>query len=117
MNDPNEYVSHEDMYEYGFNNYTNYLIIDKDHFDIDDNFYKDDIYVKESFSYPLTDTEIKNTRIVAEILKLKNYQNNDKVGEVIVTLSEEEIFRENIYVKVKKGFFSKIKDFFASLFR
>lgn len=121
LNDPNEYVSHEDMYEYGFNNYTNYLIIDKDHFDIDDNFYKDDIYVKESFSYPLTDTEIKNTSIVAEILKLKNYQNNDKVGEVIVTLGEEEIFRENIYVKVKapvkKGFFSKIKDFFASLFR
>ena len=120
LNDPNEYVSHENMFEHGFNNYKNYLIIDKEHFSIDKNFYKDKVYINHSFSYPLTDSEVEKVSIVAEILKLSNYNNNNKVGEVIVKLDKEEIFRENIYVKVgvkeKKTFFDKIKEFFSSIF-
>lgn len=121
LNDPNEYTSHENMFEYGFNNYKNYLIIDKNNFDIDDNFYKDDIYIKSSFSYPLTDKELEEVSIVVEILKLDDYKNNDKVGEVIIKLDEEELFRENVYVKVKSkenmGIFDKIKSFFNKVFR
>lgn len=120
LNDPNEYTSHEDMYEYGFNNYKSYLIVDKSNFDADDNFYKDEIYVKESFSYPLTDKESEKVSVVVELLKLKDYKNNDKVGEVIVTMDEDEIFREGVFVKVKKrakkGFTEKVKDFFKSIF-
>ena len=120
LNDPNEYVSHEDMYEYGFNNYKNYLIVDKDNFDIDDKFYKDEIYVKESFSYPLTDDEAEKLTTVVEILKLKDYKNGDKVGEVIVSLDEEEIFREPVFVRVdenkKSNLFEKIASFFKSIF-
>lgn len=120
LNDPNEYVSHENMYEYGFNNYQYHLIIDKNNFDIDDNFYKEEIYVKESFSYPLTESESQKLSVVVEILKLKKYKNNDKVGEVIVTLKDEEIFRETIFVKVKKdkkNIIERIKDFIKSIFR
>lgn len=120
LNDPNEYVSHEDMYEYGFNNYKNYLIVDKNNFDIDDTFYKDEIYVKESFSYPLTDAEAEKLTTVVEILKLQDYKNGDKVGEVIVTLDEDEIFRESVFVKVdenkKLNIFEKIASFFKSIF-
>ena len=121
LNDPNEYVSHENMYEYAFNNYKYNLILDKDNFDVDDNFYKDEIYIKESFSYPLTDKESEKVSVVIELLKLNKYKNKDKVGEAIVTLDKKEIFREPIYVKVrekhKKGFIDKIKDFFKSIFR
>jgi len=120
LNDPNEYTSHEAMYEHGFNNYKYYLIVDKNNFDVDDNFYKDEIYVKESFSYPLTDEESEKVSVVVELLKLKKYKNNDKVGEVIVTMDDDEIFREPVFVKVKeqakKGFIDKIKDFFKSIF-
>ena len=120
LNDPNEYTSHENMFEFGFNNYKNYLIIDKEQFSIDKNFYKDKVYVKHSFSYPLKDSEVEKVSIVAEILKLSNYKNNDKVGEVIVKLEEKEIFRENVYVQVgleeNKTFFDKVKDFFNSIF-
>lgn len=120
LNDPNEYVSHEDMYEYGFANYQNYAIIDKQNFDIDDNFYKDEVYVKESFSYPLTEKEAKEVSVVVELFKLNKYKDNDKVGEVIVTMKDKEIYREPIYVKAKqeekKGFFRKIQDFFQSIF-
>ena len=120
LNDPNEYISHEDMYEYGFNTYKPYLIVDKNNFDVDDSFYKDEIYVKESFSYPLTDQESGSVSVVVELLKLKEYKNNDKVGEVIVTMDRDEIFREGVFVKVKesakKGVIDKIKDFFKSIF-
>lgn len=116
LNDPNEYVSHEEMYEYGFDKYKNYLIIDKDNFSIDDNFYKDEVYVKESFSYPLTDKESSKTSTIAELLKLKKYKNNDKVGDIIVKLDNKEIYREPIFVRVKpkvhKSFWTKIKEFF-----
>lgn len=121
LNDPNEYVSHENMYEYGFNNYKNYLIVDKNNFSIDNTFYKDKIYVKNSFSYPLTDREVKELTTVVEILKLKEYKTGDKIGEVIVTLGEEEIFREPVFVQVieskKLNIFEKILDFFKTIFR
>lgn len=120
LNDPNEYISHENMFEYGFNKYKTYLIIDKNYFAIDDNYYKDNIYIKNSFSYPLTDQELEDVSIVIEILKLSDYNNNDKVGEVIVKLDKEEIFRENVYVKVinkeDEGLFNRIKAFFNKLF-
>ena len=81
---------------------------------------KDKVYVKHSFSYPLKDSEVEKVSIVAEILKLSNYKNNDKVGEVIVKLDDKEIFRENIYVQVgikdNKSFFDKVKEFFSSIF-
>ena len=52
-------------------------------------------------------------------MKLKNYKNNDKVGEVIVKLDKEEIFRENIFVRLKKKnketFFNKIKNIFKKV--
>lgn len=117
LNDPNEYVSHEEMYEYGFNKYKKYLIVDKNNFDIDDNFYKDEIYIKKSFSYPMTEKELSKTSVVVELLKLKKYKNNEKVGEVIVTLDHEEIFRTPIFVKVRekknnKSLRTRIKEIF-----
>ena len=117
LNDPNEYVSHKEMYEYGFNKYKKYLIVDKNNFDIDDNFYKDEIYIKKSFSYPMTEKESSKTSVVVELLKLKKYKNNEKVGEVIVTLDHEEIFRTPIFVKVReqknnKSLWTRIKEIF-----
>jgi len=121
LNDPNEYISHENMYEYAFNKYKHYLIVDKNNFDIDDNFYKGKVYVKESFSYPLSDEESQKVSVVVELLKLNDYKNNDKVGEIFVTMDDEEIFREPVFVKVKeqvkRSLFDKIKDFFKSIFR
>lgn len=114
LNDGDEYLDHERLYEYAFNNYKKYLIIDKDNFSMDNNFYKDKVYVKYSFSYPLTEKETDNISVLAKIYKLNNYKNNDKVGEIIVKLKDEEIYREDIYVNVKKkmSFFEKIKKIF-----
>lgn len=115
LNDGNEYVTHEDLYEYAFEKYKKYLIIDKNNFDIDNNFYKDDVYVKKSFSYPLTDAETNDIKIVAKIYKLSKYKNNDQIGELTVNLKDKLLYKEPIYVKVNKSknsWWEKLKNFF-----
>lgn len=111
LNDGNEYVSHETMYEYGFENYKNYTILDKKKFKVDNAYYPNQIYIKENFTYPLTEIEKENIKVVVKLTKLENVKDGDEVGVVIVKLAGEEIFREKVYVKVKEekqGFFKKI---------
>lgn len=114
LNDGNEYASHEAMYEYGFVNYKNYLILDKNKFKIDDAYYKDKIYIKNNFSYPLQEFEKDKIKVVVTLNKLVSYKNNDIVGEVVVKLLDKEIYKEYVYVKLetkKRNVFNKIKDF------
>lgn len=103
LNDANEYQTHESLYEYCFNKYKNFLIVDKDNFDIDDNFYKGNLYIKKSFSYPLTKEEESLVNIVIKLDKLDNYKNNDQVGSVIVNLKDKKIFETEVYVKKDKN--------------
>jgi len=99
LNDGNHYISHKEMYEYGFKNYDKYKILDKNRFKIDDNFYKDKIYIKNDFYYPLTDVEVDGIKIIVKLTKLDNYINDSIVGVVIVTSDGKEIYRDNVYVK------------------
>ena len=89
LNDGNHYTSHKEMYEYGFNNYKNYKILDKTRFKIDEEFYKDKIYIKKDFNYPLTEEEKENIKVLVKLTKLDNYTNNSIVGVVIVKLNKK----------------------------
>ncbi len=115
LNDGNEYITHETLYEYGFDNYNNYIILDKSKFKIDDGFLKNQVYIKNNFSYPLTDSEKDNIKVLLKIEKTKNILNNDRVGIVIVKLNNKEIHSQNIYaktIKKKTNIFSYIKSLF-----
>lgn len=121
LNDDNMYETHESLYEYIFSKYENILLVDKNNFSVDDFFYKDDIYVNNSFSYPLTEKEKKLVKTVIDIYKIDNYKDNDKVGEVSVVLNGEELYKDNIYVSYSfrdnnVSLFDKIIDFFKDLF-
>ena len=102
LNDGNHYISHKEMYEYGFKNYKKYKILDKKKFKIDDNFYKNIVYIKNDFSYPLTEIEKDKIKIIVKLTKLDNYANDSIVGIVIVTLDSKEIYKDNVYVKKKE---------------
>ena len=121
LNDANEYQTHESLYEYCFNKYKNFLIVDKDNFDIDDNFYKGNLYIKKSFSYPLTKEEESLVNIVIKLDKLDNYKNNDQVGSVIVNLKDKKIFETEVYVKKdknkKENLLKRIIKFLKKLFK
>lgn len=112
LNDGNEYISHENMYEYAFNNFKTYKILDKKHFSIDSNFYDKKVYIKNSFSYPLTSVEKEKIKVLVQVTKLDKYSDGDVVGNVIVFLDKNQIYKNNIYVKVsnkKKTIFDYIR--------
>lgn len=115
LNDGNEYDTHESLYEYAFNKYKKYLIVDKDNFSVDNNFYKDKVYIKKSLSYPLSEDELDKIRVVAKIYKLDDYKNGDQVGELIVSLEDKLLYKEPIYVSVSKSksWWSKLKELFS----
>lgn len=102
LNDGNEYQTHEELYEYAFSHYKNYKILDTKKFKIDDSYYPDKIYIKENFSYPLMEEEKDFIKVEVKLTKLKDYQDGDQVGIVIVKLGDEEIHTQKVYVKVKE---------------
>lgn len=113
LNDGNEYISHESMYEYAFLNYKNYRILDKRRFKIDNSFFKDKIYIKNNFTYPLTETEKDKVLVVVQIEKIVGYNDKERIGKVIVKLNNKKIYSENVYVKIdqeKKGVIDKLKE-------
>lgn len=111
LNDGNHYETHKTLYEYGFSNYKKYLILDTKYFKIDKKYYKDKIYIKEDFYYPLSDDEVDKIKVLAKITELDNYKNDSEVGIVDVYLNDEVIFSEPIYVRLnkKENFFDKLK--------
>lgn len=111
LKDGNEYDTHESLYEEMFNKYKGYKIVDKTTYKLDKIYFKDETYIKESFTYPLTEDEKDRVKTIIKIEKTKNYKNNDKVGYIEVSLNNEVIKKIDIFVKVKK----KKKRFFSFL--
>lgn len=111
LNDPNEYETHKTLYNEIFSKYKNYTIIDKNNFYIDKNFYKEDIYIKESFVYPLTEKELNNitTKIII------SSKDKDQVGQINIFLNNKQIGNVPIYKKQLKKEESSIKQFFLKI--
>lgn len=99
------------FFEEIFSKYKNYIILDKDKFKVKSTL-EGKLYINNSFSYPLTDSEYS-------LISTKMEFNNKKkgtVGEVLVYLDDSLIHKENIYLEVTRdGFFSKIRSFFRNL--
>ncbi len=116
LNDGNEYQTHEELYEYAFSNYKTYKILDTKKFKIDDAYYPDKIYIRENFSYPLTEEEKEQIKVEVKLNKLNDYHDKDVVGLVSVFLNKKEIHHQKVYVQVKnekKGLFSWIRSWFS----
>lgn len=112
LNDPDIYDTHESLYEYYFSKYKKYKIIDKDTFQFDKTLFDKELYLKESFEYPLKEEEIDKvkTKIVIENKERKH------VGDIYIYLEEEEIGKVPVYTKnnpkekEETSFFQKIKN-------
>ncbi len=114
LNDGNQYTTHKDLYEDAFSRYKNYLILDKDHFQIDEAYYQNKIYIEENFSYPLTEEEKEKVRLLIKLKKKNNFKEGEQVGVAQVYLEEELIHEEEVYVHVpkKESFWDKIRSWF-----
>lgn len=111
LDNGDEYTAHRELYEEFFSKYKKYEIVSKEEFKIDKELLKDDVYIKKSFYYPLTESEIDDIKTV---ISMDSSINGEIVGEINIYLKEEKIGNINIYRKEKKkevSFFNKIKNY------
>lgn len=121
LNDGNDWQDHQNLFEYGFSNYSNLKILKKGNITIyNDDYYEDyQLYVKNDFSYLMGANEKNNLIFKYELEKNRNIKNDDKIGVLKIYLGDKKIHEEEIFVKIvnnnKKSFFQKIKDWFVNL--
>ena len=99
LDDNDIYETHEYLYDKYFDKYKLYTIVDKNKFVIDKTLYPEDIYLKKSFKFLLT---LEESKSVTTLIKLNEKVNSNVIGEIIISLDNEEIGRLNIYKKEKK---------------
>lgn len=118
LNDGNDFNDHMDLFDYGFNNYTNHEIIKKGNINIyDDEYYNDyELYTKEDFNYILNNNDEFDILLKFELEKKRNFNDNDDVGNIIVLLGDKEVHRQPIFVKSKSKS-SKKKNVFIEWFK
>ncbi len=105
LNDPNDWQDHKNLYNDIFKEYKSYQIINKDKFKIEnENYYKNAKFlVKNDFFMALTKKELKKVSININLLKLKDFADDDIVGYAAVSLEGEVYHKEPIYIyKIKE---------------
>lgn len=111
LNDGDSYSNHQNLYENMFSKYHRYKIVDKDSFVVSKEFSHKNVYLKKSFYYPLTDSEINDIRTVVHFF---DSSSSDKVGVVDIYLNNQKIGNLSIYEQEKKkeqfSFFRWIKN-------
>ena len=117
LNDPNDWLDHQNLYENIKNNYQNIEVLNKKKFNVNNNiFIEDKLYIKDNYSILVNEKEKNKLKIKYYLTNNDNYDNNDIVGYVCVYLDNKEIYNENIYISVNKKK-NSIKNFFKKLFK
>lgn len=108
--DPNQFVTHKDLYEQYFSQYDKYLLIDKDNLEIK---YRCHLYTDESFSMLLKKDEVnKVQREVVLFKKAINERNRLFVGNIYISLDNKVYKALKIYCdspKKKESLLDRIK--------
>ena len=93
FNDSDDFNTHIKLYEYGFNNYKKYLIINKNKFKVKN---ENNLYIKYNYYYPLKESEKDNI----DTILIKDRKDNI-YGYIIVKFNGEEVHREPVYINKK----------------
>ena len=119
IKDSDDWNTHLDLYEYAFNNYTSYKVLNKNKFNIiGDTYYKGTFYINNNVYIPLKNTETKSLISKITLEQLSNYKQGDLVGYNYIYLDNELLYKENIYIdttnkhKKNKNIFNYIKELF-----
>lgn len=122
LNDGNDFLDHKSLHEYAFENYTNYYILKEGTINIyDETYYKnEELYLKNSFSYPLLETEKNSIKLKFELEQKRNFKENDAIGKAKVFIGDKQIYDTDVFVREKKvpkklNLFQRIVKWFKSL--
>ena len=97
LNDPNDWKDHKTLFEYGFNNYKYFKILDKKKI-IKDSYYKK-LYIKNNYYYPIRENEKEKIKIKYKLKKIRLNYHNKKVGYAYIYFNNELIHKEVVYAK------------------
>lgn len=106
LNDPKDFDTHVELYEYGFNNYKKYKIINKNKLNIKSKKYKNKLYIKNNYYYLLKDNE--RDKIKLNVNLYNSVIKKNKVGYIEVTFNGKVVHKEPVYVNLNKKSKGKI---------
>ena len=92
FNDKDDFNTHKKLYEYGFLNYKNYLLINKNKIKFKNKKY----YIKNNYYYSMSNKERDNINMNVKYYKIKK---DNKVGYIEVFYKNKSIHKEDIYSK------------------
>ena len=95
LNDGNDFKNHEELYEYGFNNYSMEKVFDKDKMNLPNK----KIYALDDYFYPITESEKELINIDYKIKDKKKYKKGERAGYAIIKLGNKIIHKEKLYIK------------------
>ena len=110
LDDPKIYETHRQLYEQTFKKYKYYTIIDKNKVSTTyANYFREKVFVKESFIYPLTYDEKDEIKI--KVIKFNKIGENNIIGYIEIKLKNKIIGKIDIYTEQKKESSSPFKKF------
>ena len=112
LDDNDIYENHKYLYEKYFKKYKKYIIVDKDNFTVDSSLINKKVYVKNTFSYLLSEDEVDDISTLVHITD----SDNNKVGKIIIKLKNKEIGNIDIYSYKNKKENNSILSRFKNLF-
>ena len=91
LNDGNDWLDHKALFEYGFNNYTSLKLLKKGNITIyNDTYYNDyTLYIKNDYSYLLSNLEQDNLIFKYILEKNRNIKNGDNIGILNIYLGDK----------------------------
>lgn len=116
IKDSDDWNTHKSLYEYAYDNYISYKILNKNTFSVlQDKYYNNNLYIKNDLYIPLKKNETKKLVSHIKLEKKKKYKENDQVGINEIYLDDKIIHIEKIYVsskyiKTKKSLLEKLKE-------
>ena len=99
IKDSDDWNTHKSLYEYAFDNYKSYNILNKKTFSIPKDKYYDSLYIKNDVSIILNINETKNVISHIKLEKKKHYKNNEKVGTSYIYVGKKLVHKEDIYAR------------------
>lgn len=119
IKDSDDWNTHKTLYEEAFKKYKNYLVLDKNTYQVKEDKY-DNLYIKDNVYIPLTKEESKNLKLNINLEQKERYKNNEEVGTNEIVLHDKRIYSVPIYAKKNiknknnnKSIYRKIKEWFS----
>ena len=105
LNDGNDWQDHISLYKEAFAQYKNYTILPAGPITIEnENYYKNhELYIKESLTIPLLDSEKDSISIKYELQKERNYKSGDIIGKVKLMIDDKVVNEKDIYIEKVVG--------------